>query len=148
MRRWKAQTGDAVGLPIRVHSGWVKSVAVSEDGNRIVSCAEDGYVRLWDALSGDAIGIPLRGHGDSATCAAISRDSKLVLSGSMYHTVRQWDVSAERNVAEQRLLLIPLDEIPYCPGPRRITWLSVCANGKLAVSGTFIWNVQIWDMLP
>ena len=147
VRRWRARTGEAFGQPHRGHNFWINYVAVSEDGNRIVSCSGDGDVRLWDALSGDAIGIPLRGHRRSVTCAAISRDGKLVLSGSMDRTVRQWDVSAERNVIEQQLLLTSLDEKRSYSIPRSIVSLSVCANGKLVVSGSEDSTVQRWDML-
>ena len=147
IRRWIARTGEAVGEPLLGHNGWISDVAVSEDRNCIVSCSVDGDVRLWGTLSGGAIGIPLRGHGGSVSCVAISRNCKFVLSGCLHGTVRQWDVSAERNVTEQHLLLTSPDELHSNPIREVITSLSVCANGKLAVSGSADGTVQRWDML-
>ena len=144
---WGARTGEAVGEPLRGHNGSVTRVSVSKDGNCIVSCSLDGDVRLWDTLSGEAIGIPLRGYGGEVTCIAISRDGKLVMSGSMDGNIRHWDVAAERNGSENHRLLTSLDENGFELFPRSIATLSVCWNGKIAVSGSKDGIVQRWDVL-
>jgi WD40 repeat protein len=46
---WDAETGAAVGEPLRGHDGWLLSVAVTADGTRIVSGCEDATGRVWDA---------------------------------------------------------------------------------------------------
>ena len=146
VQRWEETTGEAVGEPLRGHNLWIDDAMVSEDEKRIVLCGDDD-VRLWEAVSGEAIGIPLRGHIGYVYCVAISRDRKLVLSGSSDGTVRLWDVSAERNVTEQHLFSTVTDEARSYPGDRRIRSVSVCANGKLAVSGSGDGTVQRCDML-
>ena len=147
VRRWGAGTGEPVGEPFRGHNDWIYYVAVSEDGNRIVSCSYDYNVCLWDNLSGEVIAILLRRHESLFTCVALSRDGKLLLSGSQDHTVRLWDVSAERNVAEE----LSLSTVPFAvrsyPYSMGIASLSVCAKGKLVVSGSEDGTVQRWDML-
>ena len=37
------------------HTSWVRSVAVTPDGTRVVSGSEDGSVQVWDLASGTEI---------------------------------------------------------------------------------------------
>ena len=34
------------------HSGWVRSVAFSRDGTRVVSVSDDRLVKIWDTETG------------------------------------------------------------------------------------------------
>ena len=60
VRRSEGSIVEAVVQPIRTHNNCISDVAVSKDGNRIVSCSIGDDVRLWDGLSGEAIGRPFR----------------------------------------------------------------------------------------
>ena len=44
------------------HKSEVSSIAISPNGERIVSGGFDGTVRIWDAATGEPIGQPLEGH--------------------------------------------------------------------------------------
>lgn len=37
------------------HNGWIRQIAVSQDGSKIATCALDRWVRLWDAETGRKI---------------------------------------------------------------------------------------------
>ena len=52
------RSGDAIGMPLEGHSGYVISVAFSPDGSRIVSGSRDNNIRLWDAKMSDIQVIP------------------------------------------------------------------------------------------
>ncbi|KAG8789767.1 hypothetical protein FRC12_013275 [Ceratobasidium sp. 428] len=69
----------------------VQCVAVSPDGQRIVSGSEDGVVRVWDAETGDAVLGPLNGHSAYVTCVAFSLDGRWIASGSRDETIRVWN---------------------------------------------------------
>ncbi|MBN3894658.1 MAG: hypothetical protein HWQ41_05135, partial [Nostoc sp. NOS(2021)] len=64
-----------VSIPFRGHEGDVISVAISADGQTIVSGGSDGTVRLWN-LQGQTSAEPLRGHEGDVISVAISADGQ------------------------------------------------------------------------
>ena len=51
---WNRVTGETSGMPLDGHTDDVKSIAISLDGNLIVSSSLDKTIRVWDAMTGDA----------------------------------------------------------------------------------------------
>ncbi|RXW16276.1 hypothetical protein EST38_g9574 [Candolleomyces aberdarensis] len=49
IRIWDLETGAKVGKPLRGHTDWVRSVAISPDGKQIVSGSFDHTIRIWSA---------------------------------------------------------------------------------------------------
>jgi len=89
---WDAVTGTRLGEPLRDgHWGYIKSVAFSPDGHRIVSGGSDHTLRLWNATTGAVIGKPLNGHRGEVVSVAFSPDGKRIVSGGYDKTVRLWD---------------------------------------------------------
>jgi WD40 repeat protein len=76
------------------HEGEVTSVAISQDGQLIVSGSQDKTVRLWDA-QGNPMSQPLMGHEGAVTSVAISPDGKYIASGSEDKTVRLWNTNGQ-----------------------------------------------------
>ena len=106
VRQWEANSGRAIGEPLRGHRGWVVSAAFSTDGSRIVSAGWDGTVRQWEAKSGRAIGEPLRGHQEEVKSAAYSADGSRIISASNDGTVRQWEAKSGRAIGEPLQVLM------------------------------------------
>ena len=59
------------------HKGWINSLSVSSDGNKLVSTANDGTLRLWDISSGKEL---YRLHDYKDLGYALLTDGKLQLS--------------------------------------------------------------------
>ncbi|MEI6241514.1 MAG: protein kinase [Planctomycetia bacterium] len=77
------------------------NVAVSPDGTRLVTAAEDNALHVWDLGSG-AEAARLRGHAAPVTAVAFSADGTQIASGAVNGAVRLWD--ARRLEAARELL--------------------------------------------
>ena len=83
---------------LRGHTAIVRGVAHLPDGRRIITCSDDGSLRLWDRENGAQIGDDWREDGDKAGVwsIALSPNGKTVASGSMNGTVRLWDIEMRK----------------------------------------------------
>ncbi|MBD1853162.1 caspase family protein, partial [Cyanobacteria bacterium FACHB-502] len=72
------------------HTGDVYAVALSRDGQTIVSGSSDKTVRLW-SLDGTLLRT-LTGHTGYVRAVALSRDGQTIVSGSDDSTVRLWNL--------------------------------------------------------
>ncbi|MEV4118403.1 NB-ARC domain-containing protein [Micromonospora sp. NPDC049645] len=72
------------------HQGEIRTLAVSPDGNWIVSGSDDGTVRRWDLKTGLLFNT-FQGHTDRVRSVAVAPDASWIVSASDDGTVRQWD---------------------------------------------------------
>src|SRR6266702_3005726 len=69
-------------LMISTVGGNVNSVALSPDGQRIVSGSSDGTIRVWNATTGETAAGPFTGHTGWVWSVAFSPDGQRIVSGS------------------------------------------------------------------
>jgi WD40 repeat protein len=72
------------------HSGWVRSIAFSPDGEVLASASSDRTLKLWDYETGDCLRT-YTGHQSSVYSIAFSSTGDLIVSGSGDCTVKLWD---------------------------------------------------------
>lgn len=74
----------------KAHIKWNYSVAVSPDGEWLVSCSKDKTVKLWSMDTGANLAT-LKGHTDEVNCVGFTTDSNCIISSSDDQTLRIWD---------------------------------------------------------
>ncbi len=135
LRLWDANTGAALGEPLRGHEDGVSSVAFSPDGSRIVSGGGDGSLRLWDSNTGAALDEPLRGHEDGVLSVAFSPDGSRIVSGGWDGTVRLWNADTGAAVGE-----------PLRGHEGWVLSVAFSPDGSRIVSGgSYDRTVRLWD---
>ena len=117
-------------------------MAISGDGNRVVSGGRQETVNVWDADQGPRKSPPLRDTQDSVTCIAISGDGKRVVSGSKDKTIKVWDADNGQEIFTLK------------GHPSKVTSVAISSDGKRIVSGSggnaddhhgAAGEVKLWD---
>jgi eukaryotic-like serine/threonine-protein kinase len=74
----------------RGHTGVIRAVAWSPDGQNIASASDDATARVWNAATGRRIFSYLN-HDSEVLAVAWSPDGQHIASGGWDHTVQVWD---------------------------------------------------------
>ncbi|KAJ8587075.1 WD40 repeat-like protein [Rhizopogon salebrosus TDB-379] len=118
------------------HSRGVRNVVHLPGGRRIISCSDDGSLRLWDLETGAQIGNDWRDVGDETEVfmTALSPNGNIIASGHSDGMVRLWDVGGEGVIAK-------------CIGHTSPVW-ALCwnADGDRMVTGAEDGTVRVWEV--
>ena len=132
----KAQVRDSkdvlIGEILKSNSDTIQSLAISADGQTIVSGDRDNTVRLWNR-KGDPIGEPFIGHSDEVLDVAMSADGQTIVSGSGDSTVRLWNQEGN-----------PIGK-PFSGHTDAVASVAVSADGQTIVSGSRDSTVRLWN---
>jgi WD40 repeat protein len=116
------------------HHKAIKALAISADGQLIVSGSVDKSVRRWEGRGGQALGPPLIGHTNEVLAVAITPDGRRIVSGSKDGTVRLWDGTNGRPLgAPLRGHQTPVEAVAISP------------DGTHILSGSTDGNLLWWD---
>jgi len=115
------------------HSGSVWSVAISPDGQTLVSGSEDQTIKIWNLTTGQ-LSRTLSGHSDTVRSLALSQDGKILASGSGDRTIKLWDLQTGKL----------LRNLEGHSGP--IWSIALSLDGKTLVSGSEDSTIKIWNL--
>jgi hypothetical protein len=149
---------------VAAHDGWVRKLALTPDGTRVVSVGDDMRVRVHDAGTG-ALVATLSGHAgrtpegylSALYAVAVSPDGRHVASGDRAGFVRVWELGSGKMVAELRAAeLYTFDDQKRARAMGGVRGLAFSPNGsRVAISGIgrvtnvdgFVGpcRVELWD---
>ena len=104
--------------------GKVNSVALSPDGQHIVSGSDDQTIHVWNAMTGEAVAGPFRGHSGPVMSVAFFPDGQHIASGSK-NEICVWNTLTGETVAN-----------PFRGQLGLVTSVTVSPDGQHIVSGS------------
>lgn len=117
------------------HENSVTAVAVTPDGERIVSGSEDSTIRVWNLETGEPIGKAFEGHEFSVDTIAVTPDGKRIVSGGFDSTIRIWNIDTGEQIGKS---------IEGHKG--RVATVAVTPDGKHIVSGSWDHTIRVWNL--
>ena len=82
----------------QAHDGWIRSLAVSKDGGRLLTCGHDGFARVWDVSTGKKI-LEIN-HGEDLFAAAIHPGGEIAVTGDLFGKIKAWDLKTGKAARE------------------------------------------------
>lgn len=132
LRLWDLQAGQPMGT-LSGHLDIIPTLAISPDGQVLVSGSADKTLRLWELPTGKCLG-SLNLHGQTVLAVAISPDGQWLASSSMADPIILWNLATGQ--AHQRLF----------GHDTRVDALTFSADGTLLMSGGGDGLVRIWTV--
>ncbi|WP_155968057.1 WD40 domain-containing protein [Kamptonema formosum] len=123
----------AVAYTLTGHSSTVCAIAISPDGQTLVSGSWDNSIKIWKLSTREAIRT-LMGDSKWVLSLAISPDGKTLVSGSADSVIKIWELSTGQ-------------EIRALKG--HSSWvrsLAISPDGQLLVSGSEDNTIKIWKL--
>ena len=113
------------------HSGSVWSVALSSDGQTLVSGSEDKTIKIWNLNTGQ-VSRTLLGHSDAVRSVTLSPDGQILASASGDKTIKLWNLHGQ---------------IRTLSGHSGPVWsVAINPDGQTLVSGSEDGTVKIWNL--
>jgi WD40 repeat protein len=125
----------ATGKSLMTFSGMdedVLAVAISPDGNKVVSAGHEPAIRWWNPQTAERLRVQ-GGHGVAVHELGFSNDGKLLASASADGTVRLWN--GETGAAVKTL---PLGTVTYA--------VAISPDGRRVATGSFDGFVRLWEV--
>lgn len=120
------------------HTNSVWAVAISRDGQTLVSGSEDNTIKVWNLKTGQ-LNQTLTGHSDTVRSVALSPDGQTLASGSGDKTIKVWNLYTNKVLATLTGHSSPVWSTAISPDGR--TLASGGEDGKVN-----LWNLQTGEL--
>jgi WD40 repeat protein len=116
------------------HDGWINGTIHLADGERMMTCSEDGSLQVWNLKSGKQMGEDWRDGDSKVWKMTLSPDGKKVVSGNEDGGVRLWDIDTGKLIATWK---------GHTETVRCMCW---SRDGHRVVSGSEDGTAREWDV--
>jgi len=124
------------------HDGWLRQIATSIDGGRIVTCGKDGFVRVWNAADGKM----LAEYQVGEDVYALTMNHEITF-GDMRGRIETWDAALKKKLRSfDASVLYKLDRIQDLGGLRVL--LHIDGGRTLLAAGTTPQNGATPQSIP
>jgi WD40 repeat protein len=115
------------------HTKYVSSVAISPDGQTLVSGSDDHTIKLWNLPTGQ-VAHTLTNHTEAVFSIAISPDGQTLVSASSDHTIKIWALSSGK---ELRTLTGHIEAVSS---------VAISPDGLILVSASWDRTIKVWEL--
>ncbi len=131
IRIWDLETGQVM-MSLPGHTGNVNALLPTNDGQRLISAADDHTIRIWDIQNG----IELRTlfhHGGAVMALAQVPGLHMIVSAGADNLIRTWDLDSGRLVSSIE------------SQSSQVNALAITPDGRRLISGGERRLVNVWD---
>lgn len=114
------------------HSGFVDSLAVTPDGQKLISGSWDDTIKIWDLHKEELINT-LKDHTSDVECVAITPDGQTLVSAGWDKTIKIWDLKTSEL----------LNSIPCS---NSVVLVAITSDGKNLISSETYNIINLWNL--
>nr|MDZ8101219.1 WD40 repeat domain-containing protein [Nostoc sp. DedSLP01] len=115
------------------HSDSVNAVAVTPNGQQVISASSDNTLKVWNLATGEEL-FTLTGHSDWVKGIAITPNGQQVISASDDHTLKVWNLATGEE-------LFTLKGHSYS-----VNAVAVTPNGQQVISASRDNTLKVWNL--
>lgn len=120
-------------LSLQNDNSFVRAIAITPDGTKMVSGLGDKSLIVWDMKTGTPLKT-LTGHNGSVDAVAVTKDGKQIVSASTDSTIKIWNIETGENIDT------------FIGHQSSIRAIAITPDGKNIVSASHDTTLKIWDL--
>jgi WD40 repeat protein len=122
---------------LKGHTSSIRSIAVTNDGSRLLSGSTDSTVIMWEVCSSQRLAS--YAHSDSVLCVAVLPDDTAFVTGTGNGCIYIWPLHADSSQSPEPVQILTAHS-------RAVRCLAISSNGELVYSGDVYGNICVWEV--
>ena len=118
----------------QAHDGWIRDLAISDDGQRVATVGNDKLLKVWSVVNGKLqFELP---HESTLFSVCFHPDGKSLVTGDLKGAINHWNLESKNRIRQiETKILYQHHKIQHCGGARRLAFdekgkLLACAGQK------------------
>ncbi|WP_300420534.1 hypothetical protein [Nostoc sp. S13] len=115
------------------HSDSVNAVAVTPNGQQVISASFDNTLKVWNLATGEEQ-FTLNGHSNSVNAVAVTPNGQQVISASFDNTLKVWNLATGE------------EQFTLNGHSNSVNAVAVTPNGQQVISASFDNTLKVWNL--